>query len=561
MDRLNRSRRDSAHSHTSTSGWDALTPADLAKTMVTRMPSVLTTAAIVTVVIAGLLWSMPNQYISDGMFYARLGRGALTIDPTADASQVVSLQDSRSSEVASISEMLSSREVADRVVRRIGAREINFPRTWIDRLGNRIGQWTQSAVPASTDDPVSGMDRTEYDRQLAHEAAVRKVTNAVTIAVPKNSYTVSVSANYSDPLVAQKVVQAYMDEYGAYHVEAHQSTGSLDFFEQQTSLSHATAVDARKKLQTTKNEMGWMSAASAEASLRERILNLELSLDQTNSELAESKSKAESLTARLTSIEEWIPMEVTKVANNAVDGMRTQLYGYKIQDGEELSKVTASHPRYKILKDKIDQGEEMVDSAQADREQTVEGRNPLRMSLESDLQTAKTTAAGYASRRDSLTSSLAQAREELRRLNQDAVVLAELNWAADIAETNYLSHSKSLESSRMMQELDNEIMSDVSVIQQASLNLKKVGPPRFLLTIVGGILGVCFGMLQALLRSGPQTVATTNAAQPSQLDLPEKRPKASRKLSTSQLDSDSEFGRGGDLEDAVDEEFAIARPR
>lgn len=337
---------------------------------------------------------------------------------------------------------------------------------------------------------------------------------SVTIEVPKNSYTIAVAAQTSDPMLAQKIVQAFMQEYGSYHVEAHKSAGSMGFFEQQTEASHLVAIEARRKLQQARNETGWISTASAEESLRERILNLEMARDDVKSKFADAKSQAESLAGRLEAIDEWIPMETTKLANNAVDGMREQLYGVSLSDGEKLSKVTPNHPRYKILRDKLIQGEELVNGENEDREQVVEALNPLRLTLETAFQTALTTADGHSSSLASLEQSLASARSDLNRLNHDAVQLAELTWASDIAEKNYLSHSQSLESSRMIQDLDNQNMSDVSVIQNASLNLKKVGPPRMLLTLVGGLLGLCLGVLQAVARETKLASAATPIVSP-----------------------------------------------
>ncbi|TWU56096.1 GumC family protein [Rubripirellula reticaptiva] len=540
--------------------WSTVSPHDLTLVIIRRLPSVLVTAGITTLSVGALLLAWPNQYASDGLLYARLGRGAVAIDPTTEPGRSVSLQDSRSSEVASISEMLGSREIADRVVQKVGAREINFPRTWTDRLANRVGSLVNNMAP-SNDIDGSELDRTEFDRQVSHEEAVKRVIDSVTIKVPKNTYTISVASRFSDPVVAQKIVQSIMDQYGQYHVEAHTSVGALGFFEEQTTASHAAAIAARKKLQETKNSMGWMSVASAEESLRERILNLELSLDQANSEFADAESKAASISERLAEIEEWIPMEVTKVADNAVDGMKTQLYGHKLQDGEELSKVTASHPRYKILRDKIIQGEQIVESAEGDREQTVEALNPLRLSLETAYQTALTTAAGNKSRLESLTKSLASAQRDLNRLNQDGIVLAELGWAADIAETNYLSHSQSLESSRLVQELDNQKMSDVSVIQNASLNLKKVGPPRLILALVGGILGICLGLMQAIIRGTGQSRDSKSLASAGNRAISTQSKNPVNKSDLSQLDSESEIGHGLDDDDVLEEAFASSLPR
>lgn len=94
---------------------------------------------------------------------------------------------------------------------------------------------------------------------------------------------------------------------------------------------------------TRRNELGWMSTESAETTLRERILQLELSLDESESQLADSESLVMTLKNQLSNIKEWIPIELSKVANNATDDMRTVLYEFQVNDGDRLSKVTPSH--------------------------------------------------------------------------------------------------------------------------------------------------------------------------------------------------------------------------
>ncbi|TWT52505.1 Chain length determinant protein [Rubripirellula amarantea] len=505
------SRENRTGDSRSSESWATLTPADLIRSVSRRLPSVLVTTLLVAIAVAAILVAWPNQYSSDGMFYVRLGRGAVSIDPTTEPTRSVSLQESRTSEVMSISQMLNSREIADRVVRTVGARAINHPRNWVERL-TRIAN--ESSADVEEND-----ERIKYEHQIAHEEAVKKVLKSVSINVPKDSYTVSVTAKGSDPLLAQQIVQAFMDEYGAYHVEAHRSNGSLDFFEKQTKASQSAALNARKALQEARGQMGWLSSESSEKALGERIIELELALDQAESSYAESQSRTAALKQQLAQVQEWVPMEVSRVANEAAFGMRTYLYEAQMEDGEKLSKVTSNHPRYKILQQKINQGNQIVDAAGDEREQTTEALNPIRIKLESEFQTAFAENAGLKSRLESLQASMEQAKADLRRLNEDAIKLAELSWTADIAEENFLAHAKSLESSRVTHELDKQEMSDVSVIQNASLNLKKVGPPRLALGVVGMMLGFCIGVLQALIRDNP--IATRDAQEVS--TAPEQR--------------------------------------
>lgn len=490
-----------APNHYQTESWATVTPADLLRSIMRRLPSVLATMVCVMVLITCMLLAWPNQYASDGLFYARLGRGAVAMDPTTEPGRSVSLQESRSSEVMSISQMLNSREIMDRVVRSVGAEEINRPRNWLERTALKFGNLASrqsgkelaGTAGSDTDQGEAGRSINVAD-QIAHEEAVKKVFNSRTIGVPKDSYTISVLAKGGDPILVQQIVQAIINEYGALHVAAHQSTGSLDFFEQQCQDSRDVALGAVTNLQQARQDMGWMSTESAEKLLQERMVELELSLDQAESNLADAESRTEALQQRLAGIKAWIPMETMQVAKEAADLMRSQLYETQLQDGEKLAKLTSSHPRYKLLREKINSGTQIVDSVGKDREQSTKAINPVRVELETQFEVALAEAARLRSRRDSIQENLAAAKADAKRLSKDRVVLSALAWRADIAEKTYLDHSKRLESTRVIHQLDQREMSDMSIIQNASLNLKKVGPPRAMLIGLSGLLGLCVGV-------------------------------------------------------------------
>ena len=67
---------------TTSEAWATVTPADLTRIVARRLPSVFFTTVFVTAAVAAVLLAWPNQYASDGLFYVRLGRGAVSLDPT-----------------------------------------------------------------------------------------------------------------------------------------------------------------------------------------------------------------------------------------------------------------------------------------------------------------------------------------------------------------------------------------------------------------------------------------------------------------------------------------------
>ena len=487
--------------------WSQVTPADLLRSVFRRLPSVCFTALLVTVIVTGLLIVWPNKYGSDGMMYVRLGRGALSVDPTTQNTTGVSLMESRSAEVISVAEMLSSREIAERVVDIVGPEEINRPRNWIDDSM----LWAESLLPASNKSGGKMSDE-DYESQIQRELAIRRIAEWVEVEIPKDGYTVEISGRGNDPILVQQIVQETMNQYGRYHVEAHQSTGSLEFFEKQVDESRDVAVAANEKLQTTRSDMGWLSVESAEEKLRQRMVALEVALDEADSGYAESKSRADGLKNQLVGLKQWMEMEVTRgVANNATDAMRGQLYTEELAESEELASLRPDHPRFRLLQEKMQRSKQIVGDETKERELTREAINPVRQELESEFLLAQAKATGLKSKRDALKKSLENAQGELQRLNSDAITLAKLKWQADIGEQNFLQHAKSLEEARIIRELDQQNMSDVSVIQNASLNLKKVGPPRALLACVGACLGLVLGLLQAIARDTPVSPSTAKS--------------------------------------------------
>ncbi|MEL6104951.1 MAG: exopolysaccharide biosynthesis protein [Planctomycetota bacterium] len=485
-------------------GWAMVTPSTLIRAVTTRLPSVVVTAAAVFVVVAALLLALPNRYASDGLMYVQLGRDALSVDPTAKNSGVqgISVQETRSAEVVSIGQMIGSREIAQRVVDQVGAVEINRPRGWVDRRKDQLKQW----MPAKSKFPVE-LTAEEYVAQIEREEAIEKVQQWLNIEIPDDGYTLAIRTAGPEPFLSQAITQAVMDEYRSFHVEAHGSQGSLRFFEEQVAESRRRATQAREALQRTRSEMGWMSIESAESALRDRIVSLEVSLDDARGQCAQSENRTKALREQLANTEEWVDTEVTRgIANVAGDAMQTQLFGEQVDESEQLATLLPDHPRYRLLEQKMSRSKEIASKQEKDREQTREALNPIFQRLQSEHALAAAEAAGLKSRCESLTESLGAARAALVKLNEDAIRLTELNWQADISESNHIEHAKSLEEARIINELDDQKISDVAIIQNASLNLKKVGPQRTVLALVGALLGLALGVGQAILRDVPNAV-------------------------------------------------------
>ncbi|MCC9604075.1 exopolysaccharide biosynthesis protein [Stieleria sp. JC731] len=496
--------------------WSAVTPADLARSVIGHWPSIIFTTLLVMVLTVGLLAVWPNRYGSDGMLYVRLGRAALSVDPTAqNAGAGVSVQETRSAEVQSVADMIGSREIAERAVNEVGVDRILQPHSWVDQTVIELERLTAGS---------SAYQSREHIDQLRREEAIKRVRKWLSVDVPKNGYTIAVTLVGPDPFLVQSITESVLSQYKNYHVEAHRNDGSLEFFEQQVNNSREVATRTRETLQQARSEAGWTSVQSAETTLRERIVALEVGLDSSLSELAEATQRRDSLGQQLASTREWIPMEVTRgVANAASDSMKTQLFDQQVDESEQLATLKPEHPRFRLLQEKMTRSQGIVEDEANERELRREALNPLWQQLESEYSLASAKTDGLRHKTESLNERLQLAQKELLKLNSNAVKIARLKWEADIAEESLLDHARSLEEARIISELDRNKMSDVTIIQNASLNLKKVSPSRIMLGLVGLLLGMALGVFQAILRHPIEQVAYQSSANDSTFDLAEEQ--------------------------------------
>ena len=475
-----------------------------------RWKSTFVVTLLVSLAVVALLVAWPNRYASEGMLFVRLGRGSVSLDPASTASATVSLQESRAAEVASVREILASRAIAERVVDAIGQDEILRPRHWSAALAQSLARrrpgW--AGGPATDGSPQSQ----QYAQAIEREEAIAAVQDALNVHVAKDSYTLIVQARSGDPYLSRAIVQTAMDQCNGYHVQAHRSDGSLAFFDRQHQQAFEAAVAAQQELKESKNRMGLLSAESMELTLRERITQLQTALDQTRAQRQASQAEVEQLQQQIASLDQWVPTATTQgVANGAGEDMRTALFGLELESSDTAARFTPEHPRYQQMQERLAVSKAIVGQQTQERMLTQEALNPIRQNLETTLRQSQARSAGLDAQLQSLQSLQEAADAQLQRLNGDAVQLAQLQWQASVAEQNYLAHAQSLEQARVMHALDAEQMSDLSVVQPAALMLKKVGPPRMVLSLVGCLLGLALGLLQALLRdASPATIRHAN---------------------------------------------------
>jgi uncharacterized protein involved in exopolysaccharide biosynthesis len=435
---------------------------------------------------------MPRSYFSEARLFVRFGREN-QVDPTASGGQMVSLYESRESEINSLIEILKSRAILDRVVAELGPECVLF------------GYQAKAEVTADSAQPPS----------KEHQLAVARLIKSVSIGAPRKSNIITVACKAKSPAIAQKIVAKLVEVYQDEHVRVHRSPGTYAFFEEQARQSLVAWEKAAEELRATKDRLGIVTIEGRRKHLDDTIAELNFKRLANQAEKRTTQAKITSLEADIAALSPTLITQETSAASAAADGMRQTLFNLEAQEHELASKMQDGHPRLVAVRQQVAELREVLKAQPAEHVQATEAINPSRQSLELSLLNERTQAQALAAADRALAAQHEQLRREMIELNGQAIGIDELSQRVGLAETNHKEYSQRLEQARINRTLDEERISSLSLVQPASYVATASGPRRSLVLALGVVVAVLSGLgtslalawLNPLLETGEQIIA------------------------------------------------------
>jgi len=217
---------------------------------------------LITLTLAALaMIFLPRSYLSEAIIFVRLGRESVSLDPTATTGSMVQVLESRESEVNSIRDMLTSREVMENIVDTMGPEVI---------LGDE-------EIPEEFS-PSENLPEDDYVRS-PRQQAIQMLGQEIYVISERKSSVLKVGCQASSPELARRIVQVYLDCYKSIHTQAHQTPESNEFFEKQSSKKRA----------------GVVSIQGAQDILKEQVSETQLLYKQAESRRSSSAAKVSKL--------------------------------------------------------------------------------------------------------------------------------------------------------------------------------------------------------------------------------------------------------------------------
>lgn len=462
-------------------------------------------SVIVAVTLGTLLAS--DIYLSESKLMVRLGRESVTLDPTATTGQVVQIGSERENEINSESEILRSRELAEKVVDALGARVIleeleeTLPpdSSLLDKIRYGMRQTVKFPINSVSKLFASTEDASPAVRLKEREKAVRFLMKRLTVETAKKSNVISIGYEANSPELARDVLQKLTGLYLDKHINAHRTTGSYEFFSRQKESLQSSLAETEENLKSLKNKTGTASIQEQRRILLERIGGMQKDLEQAESAAAASMARLKTLKGTLAGLPATLQKEeTTGFAQSAADDMRKHVYELQLKEQGLLSTFTENSIPVQEIRREIREGQALLAKSEQPR-QVTRGINDTYQKIQLEVLTEESYLSSLQAKTQALRTLLERGRDELNLLNETDIRLAQLERELETKKANYRKYSDSLEQARIDQALELQKISNISIVQAASYPVKPIRPKKLTNLAIGIFLGIFGGLSLAFI--------------------------------------------------------------
>jgi capsular exopolysaccharide synthesis family protein len=422
-----------------------------------------------------------NVYRSEAKLLVRLGREAVTLDPTATTGTIVPVSQSRESQINTELDILRSQEIAEKVVDSMGLEAFLPPG---ERQQKRsLLEWLGLATP------LSGRD-----------AVVLSVKNNLEVEIQKASWIVSLSYESKDKEKAQQVLSKFIDCYLEKHIDVHRTLGSFQFFTQESNNMRDRLAKTENQLWDLMNQTGVSSLEEQKRVFLGRIGTLQADLDSAEVELAASRAKAQELQKNLSGTPDLVVTGATVgLPNAAADTMRARLYELQLLEQDLTSKFEPESRQVQDVRRQIAAAQALLDQENQARSTLTKGMNTTYQEIQSAMLSEQANVSWLQAKVNELKSKLELAKGELNTLNDNSIKITSLTREVGIQEDNYRKYSENLEQARIDDALETGKISNINVVQSATLPIRPVRPNRLLNIMLGLLIGIVGGIVIAFV--------------------------------------------------------------
>ncbi len=407
---------------------------------------------------------MPTPYVSQAKLLVRYVQDTRSVG-TPEKDSVVKSPDERGDSIMNSEvEILTSRDLAEKVAGLIGPA----------RIMAQAGGGTNAVKAASV------------------------IAAGLSVESPKRSTILQIRFQHPDSTLVQEVLNRLIESYLEKHLAIHSAVGvSEDYLRRKKDELNATLLQTEDALRTVKTNAGIISLEDSKKALNDQIFKTRQDLFTAQASLAESRAALDEMQKLMPSKSDQlgVPPETLDQYKN----LCARLEGFRKMENDLLLKVPDDSPRLTGLRDEIAKAEK--------KKKNLEGQFPKLAGLnipapDSRAQTLdpaaeQTHAIELEARIKELNTQLQGLLAEAAKVDTAGAEIIRLQRDKDQLEKNLSFYVTSLEQARVEAALGTGSVSNINPVQAPTppaLDATKKIKPALIALAVGvlGSIGLAF---------------------------------------------------------------------
>ena len=420
-----------------------------------------------------LFYISPAVFRSEARLLVRYVTETAVLDPVASGDRMISPGRGGENVINSEIQILTSRDLVEKVVDDMGVMRFDGSAT------NMVNRMRMAEI----------------------------VQSRLQIEVPKNSNIIGVSFDGIDPVVSQEFLRRLTEAYLARHAEIHRSVGAYEFLSQQTDQLRSRLSETEEELRKIKYSEGIVSIETAKQNVSARIEELTKGLGELEGALASTLARVEfykSISPVRRVFQTGGGATIITTTNAGPSELQMRLQRLHQKETELLSSYTPDSIPVVNVRDQIKETQRLIDDVKMVVVTTngiaSTGEIPASVEVPEALTEERAMIASLQAKMKVQKELLKQTLEEAKRIDAVEAKIVQLQRNKELQEANFKYFSQSLEHARIDDALNSGKISNISVVQPATLPTEPLRPnlpKRMALAI---FLGVAAGLGLAMAK-------------------------------------------------------------
>ncbi|MFP6850381.1 MAG: lipopolysaccharide biosynthesis protein [Pseudomonas sp.] len=452
-------------------------------------------AVVMTIVVVILgAFLLPAKYESNARLLVKPGRESTTLPIEVANRQALIAPSTQRDPIVDEERMLTGRPIVRMVAERYLTDMSNYqPQGFWKTVKFYVGKVTGSVVEGLRSAlEVVGI----VEAQSPVDRLAKKLEKNFVVGHEPGSAVMEVSFTWDDPAIAQKVVEAWV---GAYLEERTRALGrkSLYAFYEGEMQKVAGQVDRLKQ------QIGEELKAVNSISIEERLDNLTNQINRLTDARAENLNDQAGIRSFLADASQQLkrqPQEVVTAREVSLNpsqlDLKRRLNALKQERAQLLRTFLPDTPPVREIEENIAQMQTLISGEQERLERSKNfAPNSIVANLKQQVIDAELRDQKLSGQIRDYDQQLAQLSAERLNILQSEPKISRQMLELASAEKSYALYAENLEKARIDQELDNNQISNIAQIEQATFNPSKVFPKSLMMLLLALPAGLAIGLL------------------------------------------------------------------